>query len=411
MEFRASVQVPRPVTETWDTWVDVARYPQWQGGVLAVRDLHGDVSTAGTSYTLDHGPKMQRQVRVTAADRPHRHVIEQTGFGVDDVTTATFEPDGDGTRLTVTIYMHLNAVMRVLSRLDRRSRMEREVQRELDRFAALAARVAPAGIAGRRYVVRAGAYRRRVVVTAVEADRTHVRVLPGWARWDDPLTTSMKEPPAFPSDFRLSPINPPLRASLDINQHGLPFLVRDGGHGVGHLVLAPGPWADAQPSDDGEAETTDRDSSSVRAWREADGPVIGVDATMDLAPLLTLRLGIDRDGVETWAAAKLLRSEILRVHLAIFGSTWPARPADVDPAVLRLRRMSDEAIERGDLPDLSLGIGHVPIDRNAFSKAEPRFAGITTLRNEELDGYRTWREASGGTFDSLQPLLGWPTDG
>jgi uncharacterized protein YndB with AHSA1/START domain len=411
MEFRASIHVARPPEAVWDAWADVARYPQWQGGVAAVRDLQGDVRAAGASYVLEAGPKMRRQVRVTAAERPTRYVMEQTGLGMHDVTTTTFEPDGDGTLVTLTLYAHLNAVLRILSRLDRRSRQEREIQRELERFAAVAIREAPPARAGWRYSVRAGAYRRHVDVTEVDGELTHLRLQPGWLPWDAPTPTTPKLPGTVPSDFHVWPLNPPMRSSLDANQHGLPFLLRDGGHGVEHLVLAASAWADALPEAAGEAALTERDRAAVAAWHLGRGPVVGVDATIDLATVVTLRLGAREDGVDVWGVAKILRSEILKVHLAVYGTTWQERPSEVDPAALRLGRMSDEAIERGDPPDPSLGIGHVPLERGAFDQAKPRFVGLVPLRQEELDGYRIWRESGASAFSTLQFIVDWPTHG
>lgn len=409
---------------TWEAWVDAARYPQWQALVLTVRDLSGPVSSVGTTFVLDYGPKMRRTVRVVAAEPPRRHVTEQQGMGQRDLLTATFEPDHGGTRLTVVQHAHFDPIMGILARLSR-SRAGRELQGELDRFTAVVGRATPPAVAGRAYDVLAGAYRRRVVVTAVQRagshaqtggdggrvrptdQLVHIRLEPGWSRADAASTAPPAPAPDFPSDFRLWPISSPLRSSVASGNDGLPWLLRDGGHGVEHLVLGRRAWADAQPVEAGEVPVTDRDRAALDAWRIDEDPIVGVDATMDLAPLVTLRLGVDAQGTEVWGAAKVLRSEVLRVHLLIYGATWPSRPDTIEPTVTRLGRMSDEAMERGDPPDLSHGVGHVPLQRLAFDKAEPRFAGLTTMVDGELDGYRYWREAKGGTFDTLQWIVDW----
>lgn len=404
MELRGSTHVRLPPEATWDAWTDAARFPAWQGGVLAVRDVVGAPRDVGAVYTLDHGPKLARRVKVTASDRPSRYVIEEQGLGVHDVVTATFEPEDGGTRLTVTYFAHLNRVMRVLARFDRSTRMQRDVDAELARFVAVATRTPRVAEIGHRYIVRAGPFRRQVVV-AVDT-RIHVRLLPGWARWDDAPAAPLKAPPSFPSDFRLWPITPPLRSPLDSMHAGLPFLTRDGGHGVAHLALAPTAWADAEPVDAGLDPVTEDDRAAVDAWLGTEGATVGMDPTLDLAPLVTLRLSATGSGVDSWAVAKILKAEMMRVHLAIYGRRWSDRPEVIDPADLRLGRMSDEAIERGEPPDPSLGVGHVPVDRGAFGGASPRFAGITTLEQQELDGLAIWREHRGGTFSTLEPLLG-----
>ena len=152
--LRGSVLLPLSIDRAWDLWVDAARYPQWQSMLLAVRELTGPVSTAGSTYVLDHGPKMKRQVRVLAAERPVRHVIEQTGMGIHDDTTATFEPDEGGTRLTLVVHYRFGRVMGLLQRLDRSSRSERELQRELDRLADIARRTPPPARVGGVYLPR-----------------------------------------------------------------------------------------------------------------------------------------------------------------------------------------------------------------------------------------------------------------
>ena len=107
-------------------------------------------------------------------ERPTRHVIEQAGVGVQDQTVATFEPVPGGTRVTVAFYGHLNRAMRLLSRLDRGDRMQREVQAELDRFAGVAIRVPRPARVGARYVVDAGAEHRWLTVTGTDDGIVHV---------------------------------------------------------------------------------------------------------------------------------------------------------------------------------------------------------------------------------------------
>ena len=120
--LRGSVLLPVPIERAWHLWMDAARFTQWQSALLAVRELTGPVSTVGTTYVLDHGPKLQRQVRVLIAERPVRHVIEQRGLGVHDETVATFEPEGEGTRLTVVTYGHMGRLLRLLALLFRSER-------------------------------------------------------------------------------------------------------------------------------------------------------------------------------------------------------------------------------------------------------------------------------------------------
>jgi uncharacterized protein YndB with AHSA1/START domain len=403
--LRGSVLLPVGIERAWDLWVDAARYTQWQTMLFAVREISGPVSTPGTTYVLDHGPKMQRRVRVLVAERPVRHVIEQSGMGVQDELTATFEPEGDGTRLTLFVVYRLGRLMTLLARLDRKSRSERELQRELDRLAVIAARVPPTARVGGLYLAEAGTVRRRLTVLAVDRDRVHVRLHPGHLREREP-EDSVPIAPKPPSDqLDLRPIDPPIRANLDAPLMGLPFLRRDGGHGVRHLALSLDAWADTLAREVGDDAVTDSDAESVAAWRERGAPTVGVDADLDLAPTCTLRLDTTESSADSWAVAKLLRSELMRVHLRIAADRWPERPLSVPPSAWLAAPVSFEEAT-GDMSKIwPVMIGHYPLSRAGLGAAKPQFAGVATLEHEELGGYRTWREHHGGTFDSLDWAL------
>lgn len=409
VEIRASVDIPLPIERTFDVWVDAARYAQWQGGVLAVTDVDGRIDHVGTTYVLDHGPKLKRTVRVVDVERPVRHVIEQEGVGVRDQTVATFEPIADGTRVTIAMYAHMNAILRALSRLDRQSRLDREAQAELDRFASVAMRrPGPARIGG-VFEVRAAHATRVLTVIGLDPGYVQVRVHQGHRNHGDPADRPAKVPAALSDQLQLVPLPLPLRAGLAVGSEGLPFLLRDGGHGVAHLALNLDAWADAQGRDTGVDDVvTDADSAAIEAWRAYREPAVGDDPGLSLAPVASLKLGVDAQGTEVWVVVKVLRSEIMRVHLAVYGTRWSERPKDILPWQHRLLQMDPADIEAESAPDLSLGIGHVPLARGAFSASKPRFEGVTTLASSELEGYQIWREHRGGTFDTLQWMLDWP---
>jgi hypothetical protein len=411
LEIRASIDIALPIERTFDVWVDAARYPQWQGGVLAVTDVTGSIDAVGTTYVLDHGPKLKRTVRVVDVERPVRHVIEQEGVGLQDHTVATFERIPNGTRLSIAVYLKMNRVLRALAHLDRQSRRDREARAELERFAAVATRQpGPARIGG-IYDVRAGHAIRRLTVIGVDQGYVHVRLHPGHRNHDEPADRRLKVPGPVSEQLQLTPLQPPLRAGISVGNEGLPFLLRDGGHGVAHLALNLDAWADGQGRDSGlEDETIDDDLAAIDAWRVERAPAVGDDPGLSLAPVATLKLGVDEPGADTWGVVKVLRSEIMRVHLAVYGERWPTRPDSVLPWQHRLQRMDPADIEAGRAPDVRLGVGHVPLARGAFVASKPRFEGVTTLAPSELEGYQIWRDASGGTFDSLHWMLDWPPD-
>lgn len=412
MTLRADVFVPVPVDRAYAVWIDAARYPGWQGGVLAVREVTGSLSDVGTTYVLDHGPKLKRRVRVVGAERPSRHVIEQDGVGVQDQTVATFEAEGDGTRVNIAIFMHFNAVMRILARLDRRSRLEREVQAELDRFRVLATRVTGPARVGGVYVVEAASIRRRVTVIGRDVDHIHVAVHPGHLRKGDADAVVPTAPKPLDHLMDLRTIDPGIRAGAAITASGLPFLLRDGGHGIAHLALTEDAWADAAPREVAVTEVADTDRAAVAYWERTGRPVVGRDADLDLAPMCSLRLGVDGAGADVWAVATVIRREIMRVHLAIAGERWPERPES--PATWRhgARPIVPAAGNADDGPPW-LYVGHFPVDRSTFKAADPVGIGVTPLESRSLEGYRMWREQRGGTMSTLQPMvdLSWRSDG
>lgn len=212
----------------------------------------------------------------------------------------------------------------------------------------------------------------------------------------------MPSPPKPPSDhLELRPIDPPIRASVDALLMGLPFLRRDGGHGVGHLALSLDAWADTLAREIGDDPLTETDAAAVAAWQARGAPTVGIEADLELAATCTLRLGPAETVGDTWGAAKVLRTELLRVHLRIPADRWAARPPTIPAGAWSEAPMSLEPA--GDLADTwPIPIGHYPVSWAGFRAAKPQFAGVTTLEDEELDGYRTWRDGRGGTFDSLE---------
>lgn len=107
---------------------------------------------------------------------------------------------------------------------------------------------------------------------------------------------------------------------------------------------------------------------------------------------------------EVWAAAKVLRAEALKVHLALYANRWSEQPDAVQPWALSRRAISfGEPAELDEMAGFS--ISHVPLSRSAFAAARPRFVVVDTLEQSELDGYRLWRKQNGCTFHSLEPLM------
>jgi hypothetical protein len=79
--------------------VDLDRIAEWVEGVTKVTDITGPSDRAGTRYTVWFG-RMRSPTQILEADRP-RFIRSRFGSVVlRGETQATFERDGNGTRLT-----------------------------------------------------------------------------------------------------------------------------------------------------------------------------------------------------------------------------------------------------------------------------------------------------------------------
>lgn len=82
-------------------YTDAARFREWQPDVKIV-EASGPLDQPGTSWTAEYGGAFTANGVVDAVDPPRRHVqtFREAGGLVTCTTTATFEPDDGGTRVT-----------------------------------------------------------------------------------------------------------------------------------------------------------------------------------------------------------------------------------------------------------------------------------------------------------------------
>ena len=122
----------------FDLWTDLDRMKEWVGGVTKVTDVTGPIDQVGTRYIVWFGPVKSPTV-VLEADRPRRF---STRFGnriLRGVSTATFEADGSGTRITQDMRTE-GWVSALTSRLFALGSYKGSYQGELNDFAKLAER-------------------------------------------------------------------------------------------------------------------------------------------------------------------------------------------------------------------------------------------------------------------------------
>jgi hypothetical protein len=368
-------------------FIDATRFSQWQAAALGAFEQTGPLTSPGSTVRIDHGPAMKRTMTILDAEPPHRLRYRQQGVGLDDTTVATFEAEGERTRVTMSSELRVagGPIGRILERLGR-NQNRTEYQRELDRFAAVVARPrAEPGPPGSLVTADCGVGFRVLKVLAVDPDAVHVALLPGVApkrpvdlepyldgesRLDDPL--------------RLRPLPLSVRSAASKIVSGEPALRLDGGVGVAHLALTHDAFGDARPEPVGAPiEVWESETAEVASWRRVDGPTLGGEVDTGITTLMTVKP--DDDGYGT---AKLLHVDRNAVHLRVYSDRWTSPPDDIDPWSLRLDRI-DEPVP---------GLGHIPLTYAAFAGWQPAFDRLVMIGPSERGGYRAWLESGGGVF-------------
>jgi uncharacterized protein YndB with AHSA1/START domain len=136
--FEVSVDAPPDIV--FDLWTDLDQMPEWIGGVRKVTDRTGPMDRAGTRYTVWFG-SMASPSEVVEVDRPR---FIRTRFGnrlLRGENSATFEADGNGTRLTQEFRV-VGLIPRIAARLFATGSWKGSFRGELNEFVRLAEREA-----------------------------------------------------------------------------------------------------------------------------------------------------------------------------------------------------------------------------------------------------------------------------
>ncbi len=79
---------------------------------------------------------------------------------------------------------------------------------------------------------------------------------------------------------------------------------------------------------------------------------------------------------------KVLAIDRGSVHIKIYQNKYTTRPDSVDLSSLGMGSIDDPA---------GFGIGHVPLVQEGFDKWKPKEVGFEEVAEEELTGYKMWR--------------------
>ena len=134
--YTFTITVAAPPEVVFDLWTNLERIKEWIGGVSRVADVSGPMTERGTRYTVYFGG-MKSPSEVVDVERPRRF---GTRFGnpvLRGRNLATFEPDGDGTRLTQTFETE-GLIPAIMARLFAMGSYRGSFRGELEHFGRLA---------------------------------------------------------------------------------------------------------------------------------------------------------------------------------------------------------------------------------------------------------------------------------
>ena len=117
LTLEKTVIIDRPQQEVFDFVSDPANDARYRGGARSAEwSSEGPVGVGSTMRSVDRfmGRDMETVSRITAWDPPHRYAFETVGGPFPARYTLTFEPMGDGTRLTSRGEIGFKGIFRVV---------------------------------------------------------------------------------------------------------------------------------------------------------------------------------------------------------------------------------------------------------------------------------------------------------
>jgi hypothetical protein len=93
----------------------------------------------------------------------------------------------------------------------------------------------------------------------------------------------------------------------------------------------------------------------------------------------------------SFSVLKILKLDKGGVHVRLYSNQFPEPPIKVDESVLYMA-----GVERK--PNETLGMGHAPISKRSFEGWKAMFFQQSSIKDDELEGYKMWLEAKGGYF-------------
>ena len=141
--YKISTVVAAPIDKVFALWTDLERMGDWVGGVTGVSEVSGPVAQVGTTYVVHFGP-VKSPTEVLEVERPRRFATKFGSWVLRGRSSATFEPEGDGTRVTQE-FETVGRISAISAWIFSRGSYEGSFRGELEKFARIAEREAATG--------------------------------------------------------------------------------------------------------------------------------------------------------------------------------------------------------------------------------------------------------------------------
>ena len=139
--YTITTLVSAPAEHVFALWTSLERMGEWVGGVTGVSDVSGSVDEVGTTYVVHFGP-VKSPTEILEVDRPRLFATRFGSWILRGRSSATFETEADGTRITQT-FETVGLVSAISSWIFSRGSYEGSFRGELEKFARLAEGEAP----------------------------------------------------------------------------------------------------------------------------------------------------------------------------------------------------------------------------------------------------------------------------
>ena len=140
--YTFSTHVAAPPNQVFALWTNLDRIGEWIGGVTGgSATSRGRSTQVGTTYVVHFGP-VKSPTEILEVERPRRFATKFGSWVLRGRSSATFEPDGDGTRITQE-FETVGRVSSISAWIFSRGSYEGSFKGELKKFARIAEREAP----------------------------------------------------------------------------------------------------------------------------------------------------------------------------------------------------------------------------------------------------------------------------